>query len=310
MMFLKSAANHKFVLGLVIGTLFASGTAVAANLLNTPEGGYLLCVNKSTKIVSYPAAQKCPTGFTRLLLGARGLPGEPGEVGETGPQGPTGAQGLVGAEGKPGPAGKDGAPGTPGPGGFGSPGPAGAQGPAGFFKVYDRNNEIVGTLVGSSNNGTTFDVITPGGYALSYDISGVILHSGTDVWYLDSNCSGTPYVETRELYRSLGDGAIDYNQRMYSASKPLVMLKATTVNNLSNNFQTDKTFVPISESRTATTIYTVGDYMSNSQTPGCYPYNANSNEGRLAGVSQFDLTELVPFTGALRLRFAGLLRVT
>lgn len=307
MIFLKTAGNRKFILGAVIGALLASGTAVGANILNTPEGGYLLCVNKTSKAVTYPAAQKCPTGFTRLVLGARGLNGETGAKGETGAPGPIGPQGSSGAEGKPGPAGKDGAPGMPG--GSGSSGPAGAQGPAGFFKVYDKNNDLVGTLLGSSYNGTALDVITPGGYAQSYDISGIILQSGIDVWYLDSNCSGTPYVETRMLYRYIGDGAFDFNQRMYSATKPLVMLKTVGTDGISNNFQTDKTFVPASESRTATTIYTVGDYMSNSQTPGCYPYQANSNVGRLGQVSQFDLNELLPFTGTLRLRFVGLLHI-
>jgi hypothetical protein len=310
MISLKTAGNRKFILGVVIGSLLATGTAVGASILNTPEGGYLLCVNKTTKAVTYPAAQKCPTGFTRLVLGARGLQGETGAVGEIGamgPIGPTGAPGAIGAEGKPGLAGKDGAPGAPG--GSGSSGPAGAQGSAGFFKVYDKNNELVGTLLGSSYYGTTFDVITPGGYAQSYDINGSIIQPGIDVWFLDSNCSGTPYVETRALYRSLGDGAVDFNQRMYSAIKPLVMLKGIETYNSTNNFQTDKTFVPASESRTATTFYTVADYMSNSQILGCYPYQANSNEGRLAGLSEFDLTELLPFTGTLRHRFVGSLRV-
>lgn len=195
------------------------------------------------------------------------------------------------------------------PGGSGPSGPAGAQGAAGFFKVYDKNNDLVGTLLGSSSNATAFDVLTPGGYVQSYDLNGIIIQSGIDVWFLDSNCSGTPYVETRMLYRYVGDGAFDFNQRMYSATRPLVMLKATGPDVLANNFQTDKTFIPDSESRTATTFYTVGDYMSNSQTPGCYPYLANSNVGRVGNVSHFDLTELLPFTGTLRLRFAGLVRI-
>jgi hypothetical protein len=302
--------NRKFIVGILVGALLASGTAVGANLLNTPEGGYLLCVNKTTKVVTFPNAQKCANGFTKLILGAKGIPGEIGPqglVGPEGPTGPTGAQGIPGSNGKDGLPGKDGAPGVPG--GSGSSGPAGPAGVPGLFKVYDKNNELVGTLLGSSNTGTTFDVITPGGFAQSYDINGIINSSQLDVWFLDSACTGTPYAETRSLHRYLGDGVVDYNQKMYSDTKPVVMLKGSETYNPTNNFSTDRIFVPAAESRTATTIYTVTDYMSNSQTMGCYPYLTMSGAGRLGSETIFKVTELLPFTGTLRLRFAGSLSV-
>lgn len=296
--------NRKFIVGLILGALFASGTAFGANLLNTPESGYLLCINKTTKVVTFPNAQKCASGFTRLILGARGIPGEIGPQGLMGLSGPQGAPGIDGKDGKDG---KDGEPGMPGS--FGSSGPAGPTGAAGFFRVYDKNNELVGTLLGSSNSGTTFDVITPGGFAQSYDLNGIINTSQIDAWFLDSSCSGTPYAETKALYRYIGDGAVDYNQKMYSESKPIVMLKEINSSYPTNNFSIDRVFVPAPESTTATTIYTVTDYMSNSQTPGCYPYSVMSGSGRLGSETIFQVTELLPFTGSLRLRFTGLLSV-
>lgn len=93
MKFLKTSGNRKFIIGVVVGALLASGTAVGANLFNTPESGYLLCVNKTSKAVTYPSAQKCPTGFTQLVLGARGLTGETGAKGDTGAPGPPGRLG-------------------------------------------------------------------------------------------------------------------------------------------------------------------------------------------------------------------------
>ena len=81
MLTLNYKGKRKFLAGLLTGALLASGTAFGANLLNTPESGYLLCVNKDTKVVTFPNSQKCSNGFSRLILGAKGIPGE------TGPQG-------------------------------------------------------------------------------------------------------------------------------------------------------------------------------------------------------------------------------
>lgn len=114
---LKKILGHRsptLLLVLSLGLIMYG--AQATGLLNTPEGGYLLCVSNKTQNVIYPNKTKCPKGFSKLVLGARGLPGEPGlpgVKGDTGPQGPQGPQGL------------------PGGGGVGPQGPAGPQGPPG-----------------------------------------------------------------------------------------------------------------------------------------------------------------------------------
>ena len=67
--------------------------AQATGLLNTASGGYLVCVNSTTKVVTYPGTSSCPKGSKKLLLGA---------------QGPAGTNGLTGAAGLPGRDGTDG----------------------------------------------------------------------------------------------------------------------------------------------------------------------------------------------------------
>ncbi len=78
-----------FILALVVGGLSASATG----LLNSASGGYLVCVNTKSKVVTHPGTSSCPKGSKQLTLGA---------------QGPAGAVGLTGAEGLPGRDGKDG----------------------------------------------------------------------------------------------------------------------------------------------------------------------------------------------------------
>ena len=67
--------------------------AQAAGVLNSPSGGYLVCVNSSTKVVTHPGTSSCPKGSKKLILGA---------------QGPAGTNGLTGAAGLPGRDGSDG----------------------------------------------------------------------------------------------------------------------------------------------------------------------------------------------------------
>ena len=78
-----------FILALVVGGLSASATG----LLNTASGGYLVCVNTKSKVVTHPGTSSCPKGSKQLILGA---------------QGAAGINGLTGAEGLPGRDGKDG----------------------------------------------------------------------------------------------------------------------------------------------------------------------------------------------------------
>lgn len=88
----NKSALSLFILALIVGGISASATG----LLNTASGGYLVCVNTKTKVVTHPGTSSCPKGSKKLVLGA---------------QGAAGAIGLTGAEGLPGKDGKDGADG-------------------------------------------------------------------------------------------------------------------------------------------------------------------------------------------------------
>ena len=67
------------VLALVVGGM----SAQAVGVLNSPSGGYLVCVNSSTQVVTYPAKTKCPKGTKKLILGAQGATGISGTNGRT-----------------------------------------------------------------------------------------------------------------------------------------------------------------------------------------------------------------------------------
>ena len=82
--------NKSSVLLLVLALIVVGVGAQAAGLLNTKSGGYLICVNSKTKVVTHPGTSKCPKGSKKLVLGARGV---------AGPAGLTGATGLTGKDG-------------------------------------------------------------------------------------------------------------------------------------------------------------------------------------------------------------------
>ena len=84
------------VFGLVIALLVGGITAQATGALNTPSGGYLICINSKTKVITHPGTAKCPKGNKSLVLGSQG------------PHGLTGATGLSGVDGKDGRDCKDG----------------------------------------------------------------------------------------------------------------------------------------------------------------------------------------------------------
>jgi len=56
---------------LVLSVMLVSTTAIALDASNTPETGYVLCVNKKTKVVTYPASLKCAASETKLLIGGQ-----------------------------------------------------------------------------------------------------------------------------------------------------------------------------------------------------------------------------------------------
>jgi len=53
---------------LVLSITLVSTTAIALDASNSPETGYVLCVNKKTKAVTYPASLNCSSSETKLLI--------------------------------------------------------------------------------------------------------------------------------------------------------------------------------------------------------------------------------------------------
>ena len=67
------------VLALIVGVVGAQATG----LINTKSGGYLVCVNSTTKVVTHPGTSSCPNGSKKLVLGAQGAAGTNGKDGKT-----------------------------------------------------------------------------------------------------------------------------------------------------------------------------------------------------------------------------------
>lgn len=133
----KSLALTVIALLLLVGI-----SAQASGILNTPTGGYLICVNSKTKVVTHPGTSSCPKGSKKLVLGAQGLSGKDGKTLWNGIKDPENTVGVPGdmfinttTKVLFGP--KDDVNGWPagvslvGPQGPGGNGPAGPAGPAG-----------------------------------------------------------------------------------------------------------------------------------------------------------------------------------
>jgi hypothetical protein len=52
----------KFFMGLLVGAMLVGGVAYSTTVNNTPEGGYLLCANNKTRVVTFPSKLSCPSG--------------------------------------------------------------------------------------------------------------------------------------------------------------------------------------------------------------------------------------------------------
>ena len=150
---LSSLSRNKSSVFLLVLALIVGGVgAQATGLLNTKSGGYLVCVNSKTKIVTHPGASSCPKGSKKLVLGAQGAAGTNGLTGAAGLSGKDGIDGEDGKtlwNGVKDPESTWGAPGdmfinsvtktlfgpkdltTGWPAGVSMVGPAGAAGPAG-----------------------------------------------------------------------------------------------------------------------------------------------------------------------------------
>ena len=144
--------NKSSVGFLIIALVLGGISAQASGLLNSPSGGYLVCVNSKTKIVTHPGTSSCPKGSKKLVLGAQGVVGADGISGAAGLSGKDGTNGKDGKtlwNGVKDPESTWGAPGdmfinsltktlfgpkdlaTGWPQGVSMVGPAGAAGPAG-----------------------------------------------------------------------------------------------------------------------------------------------------------------------------------
>ena len=150
---LSSLSRNKSSVFLLVLALIVGGVgAQATGLLNTSSGGYLVCVNSKTKVVTHPGTSSCPKGSKKLVLGAQGAAGTNGLTGATGLSGRDGSDGKDGKtlwNGVKDPESTWGAPGdmfinsvtktlfgpkdltTGWPVGVSMVGPAGAAGPAG-----------------------------------------------------------------------------------------------------------------------------------------------------------------------------------
>jgi hypothetical protein len=78
---MKTLPKTQFLAGFLIASLIFGTSAIAISVQNTPETGYLLCYNTSTKTIIYPGTLKCPKGTKGLELGSRGQDGLDGADG-------------------------------------------------------------------------------------------------------------------------------------------------------------------------------------------------------------------------------------
>lgn len=87
--------TKKMVFAFLFLALVASTPAFASEIFNTPDSGYVLCVNTKSKIVTHPGTLKCPKGSIALILGAKGKDGVAGITGATGLNGRDGKDGKT-----------------------------------------------------------------------------------------------------------------------------------------------------------------------------------------------------------------------
>ena len=96
-MFFSILTQKKTSLALLVFALLIGGVSVqAAGVLNTSSGGYLVCVNSKTKVVTHPGTSTCPKGKKKLILGAKGADGIDGLIGAAGIAGKDGTNGKDG----------------------------------------------------------------------------------------------------------------------------------------------------------------------------------------------------------------------
>lgn len=70
---MRNPVINKIIFLSIFSLVLISGVAIANQLVvsnNSPEGGYLLCANKKSKVVTFPGKLICPPGTNALDLGA------------------------------------------------------------------------------------------------------------------------------------------------------------------------------------------------------------------------------------------------
>jgi hypothetical protein len=118
------------------------------------SSGYQACANSSGKLALENTSGNCPTGYSKVTVGAQGPAGPKGATGPQGPAGPTGPKGATGAQGSAGPTGPTGPKGATGAtGATGPQGPAGTtgpQGPSGVLSMTQYQPDGATPVTGSS----------------------------------------------------------------------------------------------------------------------------------------------------------------
>ena len=163
-----------------------------------------------------------------IAFATNGPEGPPGPTGGQGPAGTPGSQGATGATGANGP---QGATGSQGPQGL-----TGPQGLPGMFDVYDANDQLLGTALDGAGN-----VAIPSlGLVISFrfvpcssqNCLPTFDPSGEYIFFSESNCAGTAYVNTSWYYQNPFG-----LQTLYLFNSGLVTFQLVALAPYSNNVQ-------------------------------------------------------------------------
>ena len=196
-----------------------------------------------------------PIGLTGAQ-GPQGLQGPQGPKGDKGDQGPQGAQGLKGDTGNQGPQGIQGLKGDKG-----DQGTQGVQGPQGLpgigtVKVFDSNNQPLGIMLGYQPNSYFMEhyvVIYVSSLAKMVGISSSSgdIADDTILFFNDTTCAGSPYIEPRASYSIIKHGTSYYTADYVAPSS--VQINSVDVPG-EGCFATDPELIPLVPAQTIVPI--------------------------------------------------------